>query len=238
MPEAFGMGVETDESGSYPTPFGFSQVLARQAEKIGLSGGFGSSKERSLIEFLYETFRNSIEHGYHDPASFPRSTRAVIIEKLPAPDEQALPGGMSYEVGSYLRRMLSSSSHELGFGFVSISVVDQGFGIQNTMPRLDSEEDKDVFCRAFRRGESRKPNGFVKRGLGLDNALAAAMSIGAFVRIASGGLYCEIDYSKDENKYPGISKSLLKNIDCGWNGTVFSILMPDFSSDKDQGGLF
>ncbi|MDF1821706.1 MAG: hypothetical protein P1U64_09045 [Alcanivoracaceae bacterium] len=237
VPEIFSPQ-EFDGALPIPGPSSFKKALSEQSRKMGVSDGFFSLNEKGLTQFLYETFRNSCEHGWSASDGFQRSTRSVTIEKLNVRKPDDIPKSSSHDLASYLGRVLVSEKDHFDSGFLCISVADQGLGIQKTLPEYSGESPQKRFIRAFKDGESRKPDGVVQRGLGLGNAISAAMALDAYVRIFAGGFFYEQDFSKDDQKYPSLNGSLLREIDSSLHGTVFSIIFPRSGFSSVQAGLF
>ena len=230
------LGNGTDD---YPPPSSFQQLLARLAHQMGFQRLLGSTEESSIISFIYEALRNSLEHGISaDAVRRRRSTRALIIEKL------VLQGDISQrhlspELKAYLERILDYHRGHLGLGVVCLTVADQGDGIQATLPPKGDETSVQRLARAFEPGESRKPVGIVSRGLGLTNVVASAHRLQALVRITSGSLQVGQDFSLADEKYPILDfDSVRKLSDETPRGTSVSIFFPELGLDLDQRPLF
>jgi hypothetical protein len=226
----------TDE---YPPPSAFQLLLSRLVQHMGFKRLLGSSEEKSVIAFIYETLRNSLEHGITaDPVRRRRSTRALIVEKL------VLQGDISQrqispDLKAYLERIVEYHRDDLGLGVVCLTVADQGDGIQTTLPAKVDESPAQRLARAFEPGESRKPAGIVSRGLGLPSVVASAHKLQALVRITSGSLQVAQDFSLFYDKYPRLNFDSVRQLpEETRRGTSVSIFFPELGFNIDQRPLF
>lgn len=223
-----------------PAPSNFGAVLTSLAKRIGLHGILQSRVESDVLTFIYEGFRNSVEHGIpEDPHMRARSTRGVLIEKLIMRADELEGRDLSSEVKDYLSR-ISELAKQKSVVVACISVSDQGDGIYATLPRADpNESDPERFARAFNQGESRKPLGVLHRGLGLPNIVGAAARLQSLIRIRSGEQGVSQDFSSYEGKYPalgfGDTGSRLHQIQLG---TCVSVFLPLLQQNPDQPDLF
>lgn len=228
-----------DDTNDYPPPSSFQQLLTRIVQHMGFQRVLGSAEESSIISFIYEAFRNSLEHGISiDAVRRRRSTRALIIEKL------VLQGDISQrqlspDLKDYLQRISEYRRSDLGLGVVCLTVADQGDGIQATLPSKGEESSVQRLARAFEPGESRKPAGIVSRGLGLTSVVASAHRLQALVRITSGSLQVGQDFSLADDKYPRLNFDSVRMLsDDIPRGTSVSIFFPELGFDIDQKPLF
>ncbi|MCL9851522.1 hypothetical protein RSP673_016940 (plasmid) [Ralstonia solanacearum P673] len=226
-----------------PTPSAFSILLNSEVEKMGFRRLLGSTAESSVVSFVYESFRNSWEHGISlDPHRGARSTRALIIEKIVLQAADLASRQISPELKDYLTRIVAANQGELGLGVICLSVADQGDGIQATLPISPDhpgETDTERLARAFIPGESRKAAGVVQRGLGLPNIIAAAHSLQALLRVTSGDLVASQDFSYDDEKYPQLKLDSIRRLPDGApRGTCVSLFVPEFALSPDQRSLF
>jgi hypothetical protein len=230
-------------SDSFPSPSTFAHLLNSEVRSMGFRRALASSEESSIVSFIYEAFRNSWEHGRSSDASRrARSTRALIIEKIVLQSGDLESRHLSDDLKSYLDRVAESNKGGLGLGVICFSIADQGDGIQTTLPLKDGAQHEtpiERLARAFIAGESRKPVGIVQRGLGLPNVVSAAHSLQALMRVASGNLTAEQDFSLSEDKYPRLNlksiKQLSDDVSCG---TCMTLFVPEFAFDLDQRSLF
>jgi len=210
---------------------------------MGFRHMLASTGESDVISFVYESLRNSWEHGISlDPPRRARSTRALIIEKIVLQKTDLASRQLSPELKDYLARIVEANHDDLGLGVICFSVADQGDGIQATLPAktdYPNETRAERLARAFVPGESRKPAGVVKRGLGLANIISAAHSLQALLRISSGDLVASQDFSYGEDKYPQLKLDSIRQLpDMAPRGTCISIFIPEFAFDLDQHSLF
>lgn len=221
----------------FPSPSLFSYRLTQMVKAMGFKHLLSSTGESSIVSFVYETLMNSWEHGL--PAEKnrrARSTRALIVEKLVIQSKEIDSRYLSHQLKHYLKRI---AENDISLGVICFTIADQGEGIQTTLPPVAGETSPHRFARAFERGESRKARGLVARGLGLPNVVTAAHNLQALVRITSGNLLLEQDFSLGENKYPVLNFEATKEIPNGFQcGTCLSIFLPEYGVNLDQGNLF
>lgn len=225
---------------SFPLPSVFERVLRSQVSDMGLPRILNSSVEASLINFVYELFRNSVEHGISPATVIPRSTRAIVLEKIGLQGVDVSTRHISPDTRNYLSRISEITGKVAGFGVLCITIADQGLGIQGTLPPKEKEErESDRLARAFIEGESRKPRGAIERGKGLASALSAAHKLHALLRVSSGGLIGTEDFSTGEQKYPRISFDDTKRMSSRlMMGTCISLFVPEYQVSPDQSRLF
>lgn len=228
-----------DGTDDYPPPSAFQQLLTRLVQQMGFQQLLGSAEESSIISFIYESLRNSLEHGISaDAVRSRRSTRALIIEKLVLQGDISQ-RQLSHELKEYLERIVDSHRGALGLGVVCLTVADQGDGIQATLPSKGDETSVQRLARAFEPGESRKPAGIVSRGLGLTSVVSSAHRLQALVRITSGSLQVGQDFSLAVDKYPRLDFDNVRKLSGETpRGTAVSIFFPELGVDLDQKPLF
>lgn len=227
----------------FPPPSAFITLLNSIVHSMGFRRVLASAEESSVVSFVYEALRNSWEHGLSsDEARRSRSTRALIAEKLVLQSADVSGRHLSKELKEYLERIQEVSQGELGLGVICLTVADQGDGIQSTLPpKADSPDEtaSQRLARAFLPGESRKPAGIVKRGLGLPSVVSAAHHLNSLIRVTSGSLAIAQDFSLGEHKYPQLDFHEVRQLPSGFHcGTAISIFVPEFSFDLDQTNLF
>ncbi|VVE18482.1 hypothetical protein PCA20602_03016 [Pandoraea capi] len=227
----------------FPSPSAFSVLLNSEVESLGFRRALGSSEESGIVAFVYEALRNSLEHGLpQGSVRKSRSTRALILEKIVLQSAELSSRHLSEDLKEYLLRIFEANKSDLGLGVLCISVADQGSGIQSTLPvkaELPQESAVERLARAFLPGESRKPVGVIKRGLGLPSVISAAHSLQALLRISSGNLVAEQDFSLGEDKYPRLNLESIHEVPSETVfGTCISIFVPEFAIDRDQPSLF
>ncbi|WP_454872518.1 hypothetical protein [Paraburkholderia xenovorans] len=234
---------EGTQAVSFPTPSVFSSLLNAEVQSIGFRRALASTGESSVVSFVYESLRNSWEHGISlDVHRRARSTRALIIEKIVLQKSDLASRQISAELKDYLVRIVEANRDDLGLGVICLSIADQGDGIQATLPAktdCPDETHAERLLRAFIPGESRKPAGVVQRGLGLPNIISAAHGLQALLRVASGDLVASQDFSFGEDKYPDLKLDSIRQLsDNALRGTCISLFIPEFAIDLDQRSLF
>ncbi|WP_269530730.1 hypothetical protein [Chitinimonas sp. BJYL2] len=218
----------------------FRQMLASMAAAMGFRSFLNSSTESSLNSFVFECFVNSQEHGQSSKNKVARQgVRALLIEKVVVSATTKL-DKLSKGLQEYIARATESPEGKLGLGLVCLTVSDQGDGIQVTLPPVSPNESaKDRFARAFVREVTRKPQGAIKRGLGLSHALSAAHKMRARIEIHSSGIHYVQDFSLGESPYPELDKDAIAEDDLTrGSGTSVSIWVPEYASGLDQPDMF
>jgi hypothetical protein len=233
----------TDLSGRFPPPSVFGSLLSKIVKRMGFSRALESTDEASIVAFIYEALRNSWEHGLAiEPHRRAKSTRALIIEKIVLQHRDVSERNLSPELKEYLERIVQANGPRLGLGVLCLTVADQGDGIQSTLPArpdLRHEAAEERLARAFQPGESRKPAGMVKRGLGLPSVVTAAHHLQALLRLTSGDLSAVQDFSLGETKYPSLKFDRIQRMPQGFRcGTAITIFVPESLLDRDQRLLF
>ena len=236
-PALVGMGT-ADVLDSFPPPSAFHMMLNEVVVGMGFRRLLASSEEASIVTYVYEALRNSLEHGLPaDSLRRSRSTRALIVEKIVlGPDLAAR--HLSPELKEYLLR-IAEANPEIGLGVVCFTVADQGDGIQSTLPPKADETPQERLARAFVSGESRKPVSIVSRGLGLPKVVSSAHHLQALVRVTSGNLVVGQDFSTGETKYPQLNFQAIRHMPESFTGgTCVSVFVPEYAFDLDQKSLF
>jgi hypothetical protein len=226
---------------SFPYSPQFRRVMAHVGEKLGLGRhGFGDSdSEGALSNFLYEAALNSHEHGRADLNDRAiRGVRGIIFEKLAfdtrdSIDRPRIPAILR----PYLYRVIPRKGR-----VAVVTVADIGPGIHHTLPDRNHESAWEKLDRAFKPGESRKPNGSsAEHGYGLPNLAKAAARLRALLFVQSGELRGLKDFTllseklEDRIQSRGpISLERLCEIDRTRAGTSLSIIWPILSESPDQ----
>ena len=219
---------------------GFRQFLSSMATLLGFRSFLSSATEAALNSFIFECFVNSQEHGQPTSNAVARqgvrvlSMEKVVISKTTKHDQ------LSKEFQDYIARSSEAANNKLGLGLVCLTIADQGDGIQNTLPSEFPDEGAIArFSRAFLPGVTRKPQGEIKRGLGLSHALSAAHKMRARIEIHSSGVHFVQDFSLEESEYPSLdTKGIREDAGSIGSGTTVSIWVPEFNSGLDQPDLF
>jgi hypothetical protein len=223
---------------SFPIPSEFESLVRKICLKLTGEGTAGLPlSESSLITFLYETVRNSHEHGRYDAMGrLVAGIRGVIAEKyifetaesaferkdLPMPIKTYLSHVWPVRVG---RQRATGTRKKL---LLSFTVSDFGQGIQNTLSPVEGETPWGRLNRAFAPGESRKPVGNdLNRGLGLAKVWRAASRLKAFLFVCSADLIGYRDFSGSSP----VAGPLLEKAGCapGRLGTSITLVWPSLT---------
>jgi hypothetical protein len=218
----------------------FRQMLTTMTAALGFRSFLNSSTESPLNSFVFECFVNSQEHGQSTKNRVARQgVRTLLIEKVVVSASTKL-DKLSKGLQEYIARTTESPEGKLGLGLVCLTIADQGDGIQVTLPPESPDEPAtDRFARAFVREVTRKPQGAIKRGLGLSHALAAAYKLRARIEIHSSGIHYVQDFSFEESPYPQLDRSAIMEDDLTQGcGTTVSIWVPEYAPGLDQPDLF
>lgn len=218
----------------------FRQLLTSMAGTLGFRSFLSSSTESPLNSFVYECFVNSQEHGQSTRNQVARQgVRALLIEKVVVRATTKV-DKLSKGLQEYIDRATESPEGKLGLGLVCVTIADQGDGIQMTLPPISPDESaKERFARAFVREVTRKPQGAIKRGLGLSHALSAAHKMRARIEIHSSGIHYLQDFSFEESQYAQLDRNAVEEDDLTRGcGTTVSIWVPEYAPGLDQPNLF
>lgn len=220
IPEA----VRSSEINSLPSRREFELVLGQLGQGLGAGKKFfGSSTEAAVSSFMFETFRNSIEHAI--PTS--EGIWGVLVEKvmLQSTEEISRRG----QIPAFVRDFVAQSFRKREAFWICVTVADFGAGIQNTLPPLQGESDWARFIRAFERGVSRKPtSGSPNRGQGLANIINAAARLGGCIFVNSAGIAALNQADRSEPAWSKIVTS--PNL----RGTSVSVFWPVSGDSPDQ----
>ncbi len=148
--------------------------------------------QRPIVSFVYETFRNIIEHA----AIAESGCCGILIERvfLTGPQDASRYVAGSVRLRDYLTSFFKTEQQTRSADFTAITVFDYGLGIQRTLPPTPGETERDTVIRAFDKGVSSKPrSGTPYYGQGLTEVARAAVGLGAFVVIRSRGVLISFD---------------------------------------------
>lgn len=218
----------------------FRKMLTAMAVTLGFRSFLSSSTESPLNSFVFECFVNSQEHGQSTKNKVARQgVRALLIEKVVVRSTTNI-DKLSTGLQEYIARTTESPEGKMGLGLVCLTIADQGDGIQVTLPAASPNESaKERFARAFISEVTRKPQGAIKRGLGLSHALSAAHKMRARIEIHSSGIHYVQDFSFDESRYPQLDRDAVVEDDLTQGcGTTVSIWVPEYAPGLDQPDLF
>lgn len=219
VPEA----LRSSEADGLPNRQQFERVLAKLGEGLGAGNRlFTSATEAAISGFLFEAFRNSIEHAQPDG----QGIWGIHIEKIALQPSDEI--ARRTQIAEFVRSFVSRRSSRRSVIWICVTVADFGLGIQNTLPSLESESPWMRLLRAFGRGASRKPSsGSPNRGQGLANMLDAAARLNACVCVNSAGLAGVAEPASN----PGWTQIEAPQ---GVHGTSISIFWPIGTDNPDQ----
>ncbi|MBK8612469.1 MAG: hypothetical protein IPN85_03105 [Flavobacteriales bacterium] len=180
-------------SQTIPDPQMIATVLYRL--RFNHKEGFERSwnlHQRSAISYVYEAFRNLIEHASISQMGF----SGILIERVNL-EEQADVASYTNHVsrlGEYLKSFAVVEGGFKGAELTAITVADYGLGIQRTLEAVTGESESMRVKRAFQAGVSSKPkSGAPNYGQGLPEILATTRKLRAFLVVRSRGLLLSYD---------------------------------------------
>lgn len=219
--------VRSSQMNSLPSRADFERLLAKIGQGVGAGTRFfGSLTEAAISSFLFETFRNAIEHAIPEE----EGVWGVLIEKVALQSMRDI--ARRGQIPHFIRPYIERNSRSRNAFWICISVADFGCGIQNSLPPRSDESEWVRLNRAFERGVSRKPqSGSPNRGQGLANILDSAARLRACVFVASAGIAAMIATDETHRSWSQIE------IPSGLNGTSVSILWPIAEGSPDQATL-
>jgi hypothetical protein len=220
IPEA----VRSSESSRLPSRREFELVLGKLGSGLGAGKRFfGSVTEAAISGFLFEAFRNSIEHAIPESEGI----WGVFVEKLLLNTGEDV--SRRRQIPQFARSFVERQSRQGSVLWICATVADYGHGIQNTLPPTADESGWVRLLRAFERGTSRKPrSGSPNRGQGLPNILDAATRLGACILVNSTGLAAFNECSPKGSAWYQIA------IPAGLRGTSISVFWPVGDESPDQ----
>lgn len=144
----------------FPSPSKFTRLLESVATLLGGGQGLAfSTAEQGLSTFLYETARNSWEHGRETiDGTVEKGARGIVVEKLMVQNAKDLASRRDVPefLRNYLERVHEARGKKAMF-VIAVTVADYGRGIHKTLPSKADEDDWHRLLRAFQKGQSRKP---------------------------------------------------------------------------------
>ena len=216
--------IRSSETNRIPSRTEFESILGKLGAELGGGKGFFASvTEAAISSFLFEAFRNAMEHAQADSEGI----WGVSIEKvaLMAADEVSRRKQIPELVRDFVERRRQKHTEV----WICVSLADYGFGIQNTLPPLAGESEWARLLRAFERGTSRKPkSGSPDRGQGLPNVVDAAGRLNACVFVNSTGVGALYDSNSASPAWSQVTVSP------GLRGTSISVLWPIRKENPDQ----
>jgi anti-sigma regulatory factor (Ser/Thr protein kinase) len=220
IPEA----VRASETNKIPSRKQFESVVAKLGgELVAGKSFFSSIAEAEVSGFLFETFRNAIEHAQPNQEGI----WGISIEKLALQTRDEVV--RREQIPDILREFVERRFEKRGGLWICVTVADYGLGIQNTLPPLHDEAEWPQLLRAFERGTSRKPkSGSPNRGQGLPNVIDEARRLRACIFVNSTGLAALFDTTVVHSEWSQIA------IPSGLRGTSISVFWPVTSLSPDQ----
>lgn len=220
IPEA----VRSSETNRLPSRREFEVVLGHLGQGLGAGRKFfGSLTEAAISNFLFEAFRNSIEHAI--PSS--EGIWGITIEKIIFQSADEI--SRRSQIPDFAKSFVEWQFKKRKPLWICVTVADFGAGIQNTLPPLPDESALTRLIRAFDRGVSRKSrSGSPNRGQGLPNILDAAARLGACIFVNSAGLAALNEVVSPEARWSQIV------IPAGLQGTSISVFWPVSTESPDQ----
>jgi hypothetical protein len=237
IPRVFHDGYARIDGDSIPLPSNFSLGVSRTLSEMGVGEIASQSSFPILMEFVFETFVNTLQHGRpENPAVARHSTRGISITKIAFNPSQLERRGISEEMRGFLLRVAEMERTEKEIFVACISVMDMGGGIQNTLPPSDpTERPESRLLRAFNLRETRKSAGPVERGMGLLKVVDAAFLLGARLQVSSAGQRLVKDFSLGEDKLPSMQGATVERLPAHFvAGTCVDLLVPRLLNDIDQ----
>lgn len=220
-----------------PLPTQFSAALSFFLSGMGLKDVASQSTFPYLRDYIFETFTNTLQHGRprdQNVAKF--STRSISVTKIVFSVAQLEQRRMSTDLRDFLQRIAEMERSKKDLFVACISIMDMGDGIQNTLPPDSIDESSsDRLVRAFSLGSTRKPDGPIERGMGLQNVLAAAFLLGARLQVQSSGFRVVKDFSLGEDRLPSMQGAVISEVPAHFSaGTCVDLFVPKLLSNFDQ----
>lgn len=193
--------------------------------------------ENQLINFLYETFQNTVEHGrYTENNELIPGIRYFRIHVYSGNNVSKLVDRATGfpELKQFLKQTRHKSSEKR---FVELSVADAGQGITshylNSRPKsAPSKGSRMQVLQALIGGRLSSKRYMSGVGLGLPNALSALRELKAFISLRTEEFWLYRDYtskysSQDDVPYPDQCLYPVENVDsiAPVTGTQFNVLI-------------
>ena len=216
--------VRSSETNKLPSRREFESALGNIGEGLGAGKRFfGSLTEAAISGFLFEAFRNSIEHAIPEY----QGIWGVSVEKLVLQSFDNL--SQRNQIPAFLRSFIEPRFQRRNSLWLCATVADYGQGIQNTLLPSGDESEWSRLMRAFERGTSRKPrSGSPNRGQGLANILDAAARLQACIFVNSAGQAAFNETKEGQSVWSRIE------IPTGLQGTAISVFWPVSNENPDQ----
>jgi len=172
------------------------QLRFRYEKDSRTAGGTWNLNQRPVVSFVYETFRNIIEHARIEDSG----CCGILVERITIARAEDVARYVidPSPLASYLKSFVGSDSGTRSVDFTGLTVFDYGAGIQNTLAGVPNESERQRVVRAFQKGVSSKPrSGTPYYGQGLTEVNLAANKLKAFVVVRSRGVLISYDARKE-----------------------------------------
>jgi hypothetical protein len=220
-----------------PLPSQFSAALSFVLSGMGLKDVASQSTFPHLRDYIFEAFVNTLQHGRPKDQHVAKfSTRSISITKIAFNVAQLEQRRISTDLREFLQRIAEMEQSKKDLFVACISIMDMGDGIQNTLPPESAEESADRrLVRAFSLGATRKQEGPIERGLGLQNVLTSAFLLGARLQVQSSGFRLVKDFSLGEDRLPSMNGAKISELPAQFAaGTCVDLFVPKLLSNLDQ----
>lgn len=218
-------------------PSQFIPGVSRVLSNMGVGEIASQSSFPLLMDFIFETFANTLQHGKPRDTHVARhSTRGVAITKIAFNVAQLENRRISPDMRDFLSRVAEMERTKKDLFIACVSVMDMGEGIQNTLPPSSTDEAvNDRLLRAFNLRETRKPDSPITRGMGLQRVVDAAFHFGARLQVNSAGRRLIKDFSLGEDKLPSMQGVEVVTLPQHFSmGTCVELFVPSLISNIDQ----
>ena len=196
-----------------PQRLQFEELLRKLGKDLGATGMkstdsfLDSLTEDELSGFLFESFRNVMEHN----VDVPLGVWGVTVEKVVITEREDIRsrGQIPPLVYDYLDREIATRSGKKRGFLLSVTIADYGPGIQHTLPILPDADESgwERMKRAFEKGVSRKPkSGSPDWGQGLPNILDTVKQLKAILFVRSAEEAAIIDGGLDNREWIRVSE--------------------------------
>ena len=211
----------------------FRQMLHQYKHGLDKKSVDRHKAEHELVNFVYETFQNTVEHGrYSSVNDIIQGIRYFRVHVYIGNSVDGLVRRASGfpELGTFLSRPRTRSSEKR---FIELSVADAGQGIAshylNSRPGVQSDVyDRERILQELIGGNLSSKRSMSGVGWGLPNALAALKELNAFVSLRTEEFWLYRDFT-DSLRSPSLGRYLypVKGVNslARVGGTQFNVLI-------------